>query len=228
MTARPAANLPLITSSRWIGWERSRGRVPRARSPLTASNANAIPSSGPTIATKSDADGIWTPVSATFGAKENIDRNSEERSVICEAAVRIASAVKYIGMSAAIPRTMSRTTKRADQRWSVNSLPDTTIQPAWGTDRSRRDGMASSGRRRARGAGAGSATGAPEPVGRGVLSAVIGRPSHGRGRRARRLAGRSLRAMARAIESTSDRGPSRPRRRSRPVGPGSAPTRVSR
>ena len=28
MTARPAANLPLITSSRWIGWDRRRGSVP--------------------------------------------------------------------------------------------------------------------------------------------------------------------------------------------------------
>ena len=43
MTASPAANLPLITSSRWIGCDRSRGSVPSARSPLTASNANAMP-----------------------------------------------------------------------------------------------------------------------------------------------------------------------------------------
>ena len=44
----PGANLPLTTSSRWIGWDRSRGSVPSARSPLIASNANARPSSGAT------------------------------------------------------------------------------------------------------------------------------------------------------------------------------------
>ena len=48
LTAIPAANLPLMTSSRWIGCERSLGRVPCARSPLTASNENARPSSGAT------------------------------------------------------------------------------------------------------------------------------------------------------------------------------------
>ena len=36
ITASPAANLPLTTSSRWIGCERSRGRVPWPRSPLIA------------------------------------------------------------------------------------------------------------------------------------------------------------------------------------------------
>ena len=46
MTARPAANLPLMTSSRWIGWDSSRGSVPSARSLLIASKANASPSSG--------------------------------------------------------------------------------------------------------------------------------------------------------------------------------------
>ena len=51
MTARPAANLPLITSSRWIGWERSRGSVPSWRSLLIASKAKMIPSSGATRAT---------------------------------------------------------------------------------------------------------------------------------------------------------------------------------
>ena len=36
MTASPATNLPFTTSSRWIGCDRSRGRVPSARSPLIA------------------------------------------------------------------------------------------------------------------------------------------------------------------------------------------------
>ena len=48
MTARPATNLPLMTSSRWMGWDSSRGSVPSERSPLMASNAKASPSSGAT------------------------------------------------------------------------------------------------------------------------------------------------------------------------------------
>ncbi len=46
MTAIPAANLPLMTSSRWIGCDSSRDSVPWLRSLLIPSNPNAIPTSG--------------------------------------------------------------------------------------------------------------------------------------------------------------------------------------
>ena len=60
MTARPATNLPLTTSSRWIGWASSRGSVPSERSPLTASKANARPSSGATIPMKVNTLWPWS------------------------------------------------------------------------------------------------------------------------------------------------------------------------
>ena len=47
MAPMPATNLPLMISSRWIGWATSRGSVRWARSPLIASNPKAMPSSGP-------------------------------------------------------------------------------------------------------------------------------------------------------------------------------------
>ena len=46
ITAIPAANLPLMTSSRWIGWASSRDSVPWLRSLLMPSNPNAMPTSG--------------------------------------------------------------------------------------------------------------------------------------------------------------------------------------
>src|SRR5256885_1505852 len=45
ITARPAANLPLMTSSRWIGWDSSPGSVPWGRSPLAAARPESRRSS---------------------------------------------------------------------------------------------------------------------------------------------------------------------------------------
>ena len=52
MTAMPAANFPFTTSSRWIGWARSRDSVPWLRSLLMPSNPNAMPTSGTSSAAK--------------------------------------------------------------------------------------------------------------------------------------------------------------------------------
>ena len=49
----PATNLPLITSSRWIGWATRRGKVRCERSPLMASKPKAMPSNGPRMAMNS-------------------------------------------------------------------------------------------------------------------------------------------------------------------------------
>ena len=61
ITARPAANLPMITASRWIGWETRRGRVRSERSPLIASNPKAIPRSGPSRPTSAANEGTCEP-----------------------------------------------------------------------------------------------------------------------------------------------------------------------
>jgi hypothetical protein len=83
---------------------------------LTASKAKTIPSRGPTIATNSHALGSWTWASPTFGASVNRYRKMDEVPVTWDAADRIVSAAKYIGIRAARPRTMIRATNRADHR----------------------------------------------------------------------------------------------------------------
>ncbi len=62
MTARPATNLPLMTSSRWMGCETSRGRVPSDRSELMASKPKAMPRTGPSSATSPANEGKDWPV----------------------------------------------------------------------------------------------------------------------------------------------------------------------
>ena len=62
MTARPATNLPLMTSSRWMGCDTSRGSVPSDRSLLMASKPKAMPSTGPRNATRAANEGKVCPL----------------------------------------------------------------------------------------------------------------------------------------------------------------------
>ena len=139
--------------------------------------------------------GSWTLVSPTFGP--SVNRNEEDRRLrrsTCDAACRIASAAKYSGISAARPRTMSRTTNRADQE-VVGELLAGDDHPAGvrhGPLAARRDR-----RRRAAGARGRPGAGATARRRHAACSAVIGRPSRGRARPARRRAGRCPRATAR-------------------------------
>ncbi len=61
ITAIPAANLPLTTSSRWIGWASSRDSVPWLRSLLMPSKPKAMPTSGTSSAAKAT---VVTPADA--------------------------------------------------------------------------------------------------------------------------------------------------------------------
>ena len=98
MSASPAANLPLITSSRWIGCERRRGRVPCARSPLMASKPKAMPSSGASSDTSPTNDGTG---SAPMVKRA---RNTADAPLACSAASRIVPDAAYTGAIAARPR----------------------------------------------------------------------------------------------------------------------------
>ncbi len=82
--ASPAANLPLITSSRWIGCESSRGIVPWARSPLIASKPKAMPSSGARKPTSPTKDGTGS------APMVNRARNTAAAPLARSAASRIA------------------------------------------------------------------------------------------------------------------------------------------
>ena len=104
ITARPAANLPLITSSRWIGWDSSRGSVPCERSPLIESNMNARPSSGATspmndwtVRSSCRIETSWAPAMNSAMNRAGIPLTSDAMLVIC-------SVARKIGMPAASPR----------------------------------------------------------------------------------------------------------------------------
>ena len=78
MIASPATNFPLITSSRWIGWDSSRGRVPSERSALMALNPKAMPTSGPrkpTSCTNGGSD--WSMFFENFVAADVRQRTIE-------------------------------------------------------------------------------------------------------------------------------------------------------
>ena len=96
MTDRPAANLPLITSSRWIGWESSRGSVPWARSPFTASNPNDSPSSGATRPKNPATLGSVASFAriGTGGVNQNSAMKMAWPPLAFDAAERITSAVR--------------------------------------------------------------------------------------------------------------------------------------
>ena len=105
MIAMPAANLPLMTSSRWMGCERSRDSVPWARSELTASNPKAMPTRGTNIATNAT---VGMPP-AVCAPAENSSRKMAGVPDACDAASLMACAVKYSGTAAAMPMISSRT-----------------------------------------------------------------------------------------------------------------------
>ena len=64
-------------------------------------------------------------------------RKTAGTPVACGASERIRSAAKYSGMTAARPRTISRTMNRTLSRWSPNSLAAMTRHPARGMRTSR-------------------------------------------------------------------------------------------
>src|SRR5215204_897107 len=78
----------------------------------------------------------------TSGASQKSAMKIAWLSVTPDATSRIAAAAKYSGIAAARPSTITSTKKRADSRWSPNSLAATTVQPEPGTDRVRGDGTA--------------------------------------------------------------------------------------
>src|SRR5918992_5281096 len=121
--ARPAANFPLITSSRWIGWERSRGSVPCARSPLIASNPNAIPSSGAMKPTRAMNEGTGS------APMTNRPRKSAAAALASSAASRMAVDAAYTGAIAARASIASRIVNRMLVSPSASSLRATTAQP---------------------------------------------------------------------------------------------------
>ena len=206
MTASPAANLPLMTSSRWIGWDSSRGSVPSDRSPLMASNAKARPEQR-----RDDRRGTRRPTAGSrypAGPSQNSARNIAGAPVAAWAPPRGSrSAAKYSGMAAARPRTTSSTMNRTASRWSPNSLAATIRQPARqapGADRSRprSRSRASVGRRARRdrwrghaGRSVSPALAAPRPI---AVSAVP--------RRSRAPCDRCPRATARPAGATSAAG----------------------
>ena len=94
MTASPARNLPLMTSSRWIGCDTSRGRVPSARSELIASKPNAIPSSGPRKPTSATNDGSWAVVMFELGFAVKSARNTPRAPLAPSATSRMEPATE--------------------------------------------------------------------------------------------------------------------------------------
>ena len=127
MIARPAANLPLITSSRWIGWERSRGSVPSV--PLAV---DRVERERDAEERRDDAHEQVDPEDGDALGARGVNRY-EEHGRLTARALRerpgSGSAAKYSGISAASPSTISRTYSRTLRRWSVNSLPAIVIQP---------------------------------------------------------------------------------------------------
>ncbi len=109
MTLIPAMNLPRITSSRWMGWDSSLGRVPWALSPLTESKPNMMPSRGARKLTKM-ISGNGTGSAVTVKSLRNsavMPSAFGATSLIPPEAAKTAAAV-------AIPSTASRTTKRPE------------------------------------------------------------------------------------------------------------------
>src|SRR5829696_8548185 len=134
ITAIPATNLPLMTSSRWIGWASSRDSVPCARSELMPSKPKAMPTSGTSSAARAI---IGTPPTWSEPPM-NRTRNSAGCPATCGAAAVMSLEMKYIGTIAAIPMTIRSTTNRMLSRWSASSLPAIVRQPPDGAFSARR------------------------------------------------------------------------------------------
>ena len=83
--------------------------MPWWRSPLTASNPKATPSSGAAMARKAWTVKLIGPKSTPSGSITKSARKTAGVPLAISARERIRSAAKYSGISAAIPRTMSRT-----------------------------------------------------------------------------------------------------------------------
>ena len=88
-------NLPLMTSSRWMGCDTSRGSVPSDRSELMASNPNAMPSTGPSNTTSPANEGkVWPLMPGISGELVNRSVNTGMRwpvTTICSPMVEAMS-----------------------------------------------------------------------------------------------------------------------------------------
>ena len=137
MTARPAANLPLITSSRWIGWDRRRGSVPWARSPFTASKRERRRrAAAPRSPTKPlDAGGDRSDA-ALAARTRNSARKTADAPLAASASDADRSAAKYSGIERRDARARSAGRRSGRSGGGRRTpCPRSSSSPARGTDR---------------------------------------------------------------------------------------------
>ena len=120
----PARNLPLYTSSRCTGWERTRASVPCDLSLFMLSNPRMIPASGPKKLMKKSSDG------RTSLLEENTFRNRNSSRLLA-AASTVLNITERAQIIASDTRA-SRNTKRRRPKWSAISFQKIApIYPSW-------------------------------------------------------------------------------------------------